>query len=406
MSQLLVSIGPDVRLIYVLNFHQMDAGAALNAFLPRAGADYARQRNYDHGPGRPMTVSGLSPWVRMRRIPEWQLVAAVLQHHSASQAGKFIDEVCWRTYWKGWLRLRPGAWDAYLRELARERAQLSGSRGYKAVVNAESGIECLDAWTRELLSSGYLHNHARMWYASIWVHTLKLPWTLGADFFLRHLLDGDPACNTLSWRWVAGLHTAGKTYLARADNIRQFSAGRFAAPIALATAPADVSGSDGNPPAGALPPLPPLPAYKRLGLLVQDDDLSALNWLAEPAAVSARAGLIPQSAYRAQQIAASVFDFRQQQLRQTLAQHGPLHTEIAQVVQWAVEADLDLLLMAEPPVGLWNSVLVELEAALRREGIRLALRRHWWDAHFYPHAKAGFFRFKKAIPAALQQLSR
>ncbi|MEM8657814.1 MAG: FAD-binding domain-containing protein, partial [Pseudomonadota bacterium] len=71
------------------------------------------------------------------------------------------------------------------------------------------------------------HNHTRMWFASIWIFTLQLPWQLGADLFLRHLLDGDPASNTLSWRWVGGLHTVGKTYLARADNIRKFTNGRF-----------------------------------------------------------------------------------------------------------------------------------------------------------------------------------
>jgi deoxyribodipyrimidine photo-lyase len=65
---------------------------------------------------------------------------------------------------------------------------------------------------QELVETGYLHNHARMWFASIWIFTLRLPWELGADFFLRHLLDGDAASNTLSWRWVAGLHTKGKHY--------------------------------------------------------------------------------------------------------------------------------------------------------------------------------------------------
>ncbi|WP_331302764.1 FAD-binding domain-containing protein [Methylobacterium oryzae] len=73
-----------------------------------------------------------------------------------------------------------------------------------------------------------MHNRVRMWFASIWIFTLRLPWKLGADFFMRHLLDGDPASNTLSWRWVASLHTRGKHYLARADNIRRHTDGRHA----------------------------------------------------------------------------------------------------------------------------------------------------------------------------------
>ena len=65
-----------------------------------------------------------------------------------------------------------------------------------------------------------------MWFASIWIHTLNLPWQLGADFF-KNLLDGDPASNTLSWRWVAGLHTQGKCYLATENNIKKFTNNRF-----------------------------------------------------------------------------------------------------------------------------------------------------------------------------------
>ena len=99
--------------------------------------------------------------------------------------------------------------------------------GYRAAIDGETGIECFDAWSAELCETGYLHNHARMWFASIWIFTLKLPWRLGADFFYRHLLDGDAASNTLSWRWVAGLHTRGKPYAARADNIATYSGGRF-----------------------------------------------------------------------------------------------------------------------------------------------------------------------------------
>ena len=65
-----------------------------------------------------------------------------------------------------------------------------------------------------LKENNYLHNHARMWFASIWVFTLDLPWQLGAEFFMKHLFDGDAAANTLGWRWVAGIQTQGKNYLA------------------------------------------------------------------------------------------------------------------------------------------------------------------------------------------------
>jgi deoxyribodipyrimidine photo-lyase len=388
-------------------FYSSKQGArdALERFLPRAGLDYARARNFDYGLERRDNVSMLSPWVRLRVMPEWELIAAVLQQHSVSEAAKFIDEVCWRTYWKGWLSRRPTVWQDYCAELAAEQASLPEQSRYHAIVSATSGIDCMDGWTRELLDTGYLHNHARMWYASIWIHTLKLPWTLGADFFFRHLLDGDPASNTLSWRWVAGLHTEGKTYLATADNIKQYSDGRLNPQIQLATVPADVSRSSRNPLAAAHQPLAPLPNSDRVGLLLHEEDLSARNWLGKQVTVRATAGLIPQQSYQTQRITQSVFDFRHNCLRDALDGSGEVYTQIDVVVAWAEQANIDVLLMAEPSIGIWNQVLAELQHALRNKDIQLVCQRPWWDDHFYPHAQAGFFRFKKAIPAAIEQLA-
>ena len=80
---------------------------------------------------------------------------------------------------------------------------------------------------KELKETNYLHNHARMWFASIWIFTLDLPWELGAEFFLKHLYDGDSASNTLGWRWVAGIQTPGKHYLASEWNIKKFTNNRY-----------------------------------------------------------------------------------------------------------------------------------------------------------------------------------
>ena len=66
-----------------------------------------------------------------------------------------------------------------------------------------------------------------MWYASIWIFTLKRPWEEGAHFYSDHLLDFCPASNTLGWRWVAGLQTIGKNYLANSENIKKFTNNRF-----------------------------------------------------------------------------------------------------------------------------------------------------------------------------------
>ena len=172
----------------------------LKAFIPHAGANYAKRRNYDFGPGQHSAVSQLSPYIRHRLIREDEVLRAVLDQHSSQNAEKFIQEVFWRTYWKGWLEMRPSVWGAYWAELALAWDQVQTQSGlrseWEAACKGETGIECFDAWARELAQTGYLHNHSRMWFASIWIFTLRLPWALGADFFLRHLLDGDPASNT------------------------------------------------------------------------------------------------------------------------------------------------------------------------------------------------------------------
>ncbi|MEY3129880.1 MAG: hypothetical protein RLY12_252, partial [Verrucomicrobiota bacterium] len=201
------------------------AWARLAEFLPDAGS-YAAGRNFVR-PGHP-NISRLSPWVQKRLLLEEEVVAAARERWSFEAVEKFVQEVYWRSYWKGWLEQRPEAWSRWVEAVPRLRDALSAEQRstLEAAIAGRTGIAGFDDWARELVATGYLHNHARMWFASIWVFTLKLPWELGAAFFYEHLLDGDVASNTLSWRWVAGLQTPGKTYVARADNIAHYTDGR------------------------------------------------------------------------------------------------------------------------------------------------------------------------------------
>ena len=219
----------------------------LKTFLPSAGNNYAALRNYDLGQNNHTNVSLLSPYIRHRSLTEIEVLKSVLCYHSKKSSEKFVQEVFWRTYWKGWLEMRPAVWAAYQSKLNRLGDDLKTQSGFrKSWENAcqgETGIECFDSWAKELFDTGYLHNHARMWFASIWIHTLKLPWELGADFFLRNLLDGDPASNTLGWRWVGGAQTVGKTYLASSQNIQKYTKDRFS-PTNLSLTPTMISGTE------------------------------------------------------------------------------------------------------------------------------------------------------------------
>ena len=376
---------------------------ALSAFLPKSGRDYAAGRNYDHGTEKEASVSKLSPWVRTRALPEWAVISAVLEQHNASAASKFIDEVCWRTYWKGWLQIRPSVWHHYLRERDELLRDSSSNSIYHEAIQGRTDIDCFDAWNRELLETNYLHNHARMWYASIWVHTLKLPWQLGADWFLRHLLDGDPASNTLSWRWISGLHTQGKTYLARPDNIRKYTNDRFKVTGELATEPVELTEAQLPKPEQLETSAPPMTNAK-LGLLITDDDLSASDWLAEQHPCVSIASLYPTAEYESYGIEGAVIRFRREALIENSA--GPILTNLDSVMAWVNAESLDGILTAAPVEGFNAPLLKAIRQELESEGMCFHTARHWWDEALFPHATHGFFRFKKAIPSALEQLEQ
>ena len=175
---------------------------------------YSSDRNFDYGiPHK--NVSRLSPYLRRRFISEYEVLKIILNKHKYENIEKFIEEIFWRTYWKGWLETHPYVYKEY--EL----------KHYNQIIPTKTGIKCFDHWKDELIETGYLHNHSRMWFASIWIFTLKYSWESGANFFKNNLIDWCPASNTLGWRWVAGIQTIGKPYIARAENIKHFTDNRF-----------------------------------------------------------------------------------------------------------------------------------------------------------------------------------
>ena len=212
-----------------MNFVTSRASAIekLNNFIEQNLFEYSRLRNFDYGPNNRSNISCLSPYITHGVISELEVIKKSLNKFSFSKNEKFIQEVLWRTYWKGWLELRPAVWTDYLNELKKIREEFKDNTNYKKAIEGNTNIECFNEWVNELKENNYLHNHARMWFASIWVFTLNLPWQLGAEFFMKHLYDGDAAANTLGWRWVAGIQTQGKNYLANEWNIKKFTNNRF-----------------------------------------------------------------------------------------------------------------------------------------------------------------------------------
>ena len=199
----------------------------LNDFVENNLSEYSKLRNFDFGPENRTNISGLSPYITHGVVNEKEVIEKSLNKFSFSKNEKFIQEVLWRTYWKGWLELRPNVWTDYLVGLNKIREEFKNNQNYINAIDGKTNIECFNQWVNELKENNYLHNHTRMWFASIWIFTLELPWQLGAEFFMKHLYDGDAASNTLGWRWVAGVQTQGKHYLASEWNIKKFTNNRF-----------------------------------------------------------------------------------------------------------------------------------------------------------------------------------
>ena len=212
-----------------MNFEASRAKALdkLNYFIENNLSDYSKLRNFDFGPQNRSNISCLSPYITHGVISEKEVIKKSLDKFNFSKNEKFIQEVLWRTYWKGWLELRPNVWSDYLIELNKIREEFKNNQNYLNALDGKTNIECFNEWVKELKENNYLHNHTRMWFASIWIFTLELPWQLGAEFFMQHLYDGDAASNTLGWRWVAGVQTQGKHYLASEWNIKKFTNSRF-----------------------------------------------------------------------------------------------------------------------------------------------------------------------------------
>jgi deoxyribodipyrimidine photo-lyase len=431
-----------------MNSLRAQALAQLDSFVDGPVLRYADQRNIDRGADRHHSVSRLSAAIRYRIVLEEEVLAAVLARHPLDLVEKFVHEVCWRTYWKGWLQTNPQVWTRYLHsrdEQARLFSEPSpASRGLGDALHGRTGIKCFDAWANELISTGYLHNHARMWFASIWIFTLKLPWQLGADFFMRYLLDADAASNTLSWRWVAGLHTPGKHYLARAENILRNTEGRFdprgqlnesaealvefdyeprrqpwrAAPLAnaLGSSPANPAGTAKD-------------SGVARALLLTEEDLQAASWFGqsspdpdsprqnanrltapcliivarEPVARSIRSPGASAAEYGRRALAEAA--------REAAARFACPVVTVDTLFSRAAIIDACLLhgvrdlLTSQVPVGPTLAAIDELQSALAAGGLTLHQPLRRWDKQAWPYCARGFFQFRERIPELLRSLS-
>ena len=382
--------------------NKKNATDLVKSFINEKAQMYGRLRNFDFGSMEKNFVSGLSPAISHRLITEHHFVKEILKIYPFEKVEKLVQEVCWRTYWKGYLEHHKSIWINYKLDLERLK-EYEITDKYISAIEGKTQIRCFNDWTNELKNNGYLHNHTRMWYASIWIFTLKLPWQLGAEFFMRNLLDADAASNTLSWRWVAGLHTKGKTYLARPSNIRKFTNNRCSPQNKLANF-AKIQTEDHTIIPNSIPytnyekprkvkcllihendvSLDDIPNYDHL--LIQKSNCSSIN----------RSNLVRDY------VDNLLFDC----LRRSLKKSKPKifnFSDKTKLKDFINKNEINKIFAHYPGIGYLKD---ELNHFSKASGVDIRYFITDWDSDLWPHASKGFFKLKKKIPDILRDKFR
>jgi len=198
------------------------SGGRLNALNKLNSIDavtYARNRDFLNG-----AVTHLSPYLRHGCLTLSETFAAVKKRFGLD-AEMLLTELTRRDYWRQvWF----AEGSAIYSEMEPPKVAIAYAPLTDAVMQGKTGLPCMDAFIGDLLTTGYVHNHARMWLASYIVHHLKMDWRAAADWFEAHLLDGDVASNHLSWQWVASTFSS-KPYYFNKESLARYTGAKYCA---------------------------------------------------------------------------------------------------------------------------------------------------------------------------------
>lgn len=383
-------------------FNKKGAYELLESFSSHKLHLYSKLRNYDRGNTGENYVSYLSPLISRKILSEEDIVKFVLKKHSFNSTEKFISEIFWRSYWRGYLESHPQIFHNYQADLERTK-KIKESVLYKKAISGTTNIECFNSWTKELMNTGYLHNHSRMWFASIWIFTLTLPWQLGAEYFLKHLLDGDVASNTLSWRWVAGLHTKGKHYVAFPRNIQKYTNNKFYPKNELSVncTPITENVTYSSQPLEFVN-RSNIKSYKS-ALLVHENDLSLKNTdnydfifiQKSPVNSSKRSKII--KSFISKCLSANFKDLSRDYPGKVFIFDLEDPNEFNELL---IINDIKHLSVPYPYI---SDLKVKLDEFLNKVKIEANIFNSEWEKNVWPHCTKGFFQLKKNIPIILSR---
>ncbi|MBE76285.1 MAG: DNA photolyase [Candidatus Marinimicrobia bacterium] len=368
----------------------------LNEFIAQKLTDYKKERNFDYSSFQKNFVSGLSPAISRRIITEEMIVNMISASFLYNNVEKFIDEICWRAYWKGWLEHRPNVWDDYLSDLKVLELKNKKFSIYKKVINGKTNLDCFNHWVHDLKTYGYLHNHTRMWFASLWVFYFEIPWQLGAEFFYKNLIDADPASNTLSWRWVAGLQTRGKTYVTSKENIDKFTNNRFDFPPDFHVEKKYIDDKKIYDPV-PIQRMELLDENMSTGYLIYEEDLSLFN-------IKKNLPIIIQSKsynpYRQEKLPLKISN---ECLKNTIQKCKTSYSKNITtftwdkpeiIKNWTLKNNISQIELSSPAVGKYKYMIPQV---MKRLNLEYSYVYHDWDLLLWKYSDRGFFKLKKNI---------
>ncbi|MDC1133517.1 FAD-binding domain-containing protein [Alphaproteobacteria bacterium] len=363
----------------------------INYFCNETIKNYSSKRNFVLGSPH-INVSKLSPYIRRRLISEEQILKKIIKNKSDFKIDKFVIQLFWRTYFRGWLETHPWVYEQYEKE----------NKSYN--IPSKTGIKCFDSWTEELIETGYLHNHARMWYASIWIFTLNKSWQSGAYFFENNLLDWCPASNTLGWRWVAGLHTINKHYVATENNINFFTNFEFKPQKQINEKVIPIKYDFLNNEALIF-------SYKEtklsnvlqnIGIILNNNDLS-LNLVLDDLNLSYDACVFKNSEKKIYKNNL-IIKFEESIFNDVIKRNinFSIKEDFESLLKWVQIKKIKNLVVPYETVGntiLKNSAFLK---KINENKIKIIFYLRKWDEKAFPFAQKGFFKFKKKIPSLLE----
>lgn len=198
------------------------AGGRLNALKKLNSIDavaYARNRHFLNG-----AVTHLSPFLRHGCLTLNETFDSVKKRFG-SQAEKLLVEFAWRDYWR---QVWYAEGNVIYSEMEPPKVAIGHAPLSDDILQGKTGLHCMDAFINDLLTTGYVHNHARMWLASYLVHHRKMDWRAAADWFEARLIDGDIASNHLSWQWVTSTFSS-KPYFFNKDSLARYTGEKYCA---------------------------------------------------------------------------------------------------------------------------------------------------------------------------------